>query len=70
MVDGLLLCATLTGHRGSHTPFVKQERKCPTLVQRYLSQTRSVAPGGGGAGVGDENAECLVGLSVHSAFHW
>jgi len=25
MVDGLFFCATLTGHRGGHTPFVQAE---------------------------------------------
>ena len=36
MVDGLFFCATLTGRRG-HTHLYKQERKCPTPVQRRLT---------------------------------
>jgi len=33
MVDGLFFCATLTGRRGGHTPFVQAERKRPTPVR-------------------------------------
>jgi len=29
MVDGLLFCATLTGCRGSHTPFVQTGAETP-----------------------------------------
>ena len=52
------ICATLTGRRGSHTPFVqyKQKWKRPTSVHRRLSRTPAVL-GGVGAVVGDKNAE-------------
>ena len=50
MVDGLFFCATLTGGRGGHTHFYKQERKRPTAVRRWLSRTQAllgrVIPGG------------------------
>jgi len=29
MVDGLFFCTTLTGRRGSHTPFVQTGRETP-----------------------------------------
>jgi len=73
MVDGLF-CATLTGRRGGHIPFVgyRQERKRPTSVQRRLSRTQAllgrVIPGVCVSVSGIE-VWSLVGLSAHSAFH-
>ena len=42
MVDGLFICATLTGRRGDIPHLYKQERKRPTPVQRRLSRTQAV----------------------------
>jgi len=71
MVDGLFLCATLTGRRGGHTPFVQAGAE--------TSDTDAVKPDPGssweshseevGASVG-VNVRSFVGLSAHSAFHW
>jgi len=38
--NGLFVCATLTGPRGGHTHFYKQERKHLTTTGRRLSRTR------------------------------
>jgi len=65
MVDGLFFCATLTGRRGAHTPFVQAR------VETSDTGTEAVKPdpgssweghsGGVGAGVGDEYAgSCVV----------
>ena len=69
MAGGLFFCATLTGRRGGHTPFVragsetsdtgrlyKQEKKRPTQLTYAVlgSHSRSV-----GADVGDESTKPL-----------
>jgi len=73
MVDGLFFYATLTGCRGSHTPFVQQLRKRPPPVLRRLSRTQAllgrVVPGVCVPVSGIE-VRSLVGLSAHSAFDW
>jgi len=61
MVDGLFFCATLTGRRGGHTPFVQAE------AETFVTGAEGVKPDPGSswedhsgwvcAGVGDENAE-------------
>ena len=62
MVDGLFFCATLTGHRGGHIPFVQAGAETSnTGAEAVKSDTGSALDGnsgrGGVAGVGDENAE-------------
>jgi len=61
MVDGLFFCATLTGRRGSHTPFVQAGAEMsdtgPEAVKRdpgcsWVGHSRRV-----GAGVGDKSTE-------------
>jgi len=61
MVDSLFFCATLTGRRWGHTPFVQAG------VETSRTGAEAVKPGPGsfweghsrgmGAGVGDENTE-------------
>jgi len=72
MVDGLFFCATLTGRRGSHTPFAQAgaetsdtgaEAVKPDLCSSWESHS-----GGVGAGVGG-GCRSLVRLSNHSVFH-
>ena len=41
-VDGVFLCATLTGYQEAMPHLYKQEWKCPTVVRRQLSQTQAV----------------------------
>jgi len=73
MVDSLFFCATLTGRRGGHTQFVQAGAE--------MSDTGAEAvkpdPGssweshsGGWVPVSGMKMRSLVGLSVHSAFHW
>jgi len=60
MVDSLFFCATLTGRRGGHTPFVQAGAETSNTVQRRLSWTQALLGRvilGGGAGVRDENVE-------------
>jgi len=69
MVDGLF-CATLTGRRGGHIPFVQAGAETP--VRRRLSRTQAllgrVIPGVCVPVSGIE-VRSLVRLSAHSAFH-
>jgi len=72
MVDGLFFCATLTGRRGGHTPFVH----AGVETSNTGAEAVELDPGssweghsGGGVGVGIKMWS-LVGLSVHSTFHW
>jgi len=73
MVDGLFFCATLTGRRGGHTPFVQAgEETSYTSAEAVKPDPSSSWEGnsrGVGAGVGDK-IRSIVALSVHSAFHW
>jgi len=71
MVDGLF-CATLTGCRGGHTPFVQEE------AETSDTGAEAVDPGSSGEGhsgvcvcvaVSGIDVQSLVGLSAHSAFH-
>ena len=61
MVDGLFFCATLTGRRGGHTPFVQAGAETSnTGVEAVEPNPGSSWQGhseGVGSGVGDENAE-------------
>jgi len=58
---GLLFCATLTGRRGGHTPFVQTGAETPdTGVEAVKPDPGASWEGhsrGMGDGVGDENAE-------------
>jgi len=64
MADGLFFCATLTGRRGGHTPFVQAVAETSdTGAEGVKPDPGSSWEGhfGGGAGFGDENAEsCRV----------
>jgi len=61
MVDGLFFCATLTGRRGGHAPFVQAGAETPDIG----AEANEPDPGSSceghsrwvGAAVGDENAE-------------
>jgi len=72
MVDDLFFCATLTGRRGGHTPFVQAGVETSDTDAETVQQD----PGSSWEGhsgsecrCGDENTESC-GLSAHSAFHW
>ena len=60
----VLFCATLTGRRGSYTPFVQTGAERPTPVRKRWSRIQALLGRVTlrvGAGVGDENAEsCRV----------
>ena len=65
MVDDLLFCATLTGRRGGHTPFVQAGAETSDTgeeaVKPYLGCSWEGHSEWVGAGVGDENTEfCRV----------
>jgi len=73
VVDGLFFCTTLTGRRGGHTPFVQAG------AETSDTGAESVKPGpcssweghsGGWVPVSVMKMRNLVGLSVHSSFHW
>jgi len=53
MMNGLFFCATLTGRRGGHTPFVQAGE----AVKQDPGSSLEDHSGRVGAGVGDENAE-------------
>ena len=72
MVDGLFFCATLTGRRGGHTPFVQAGAETSNTGAEAVKP----APGssweghswreGAGVGVGDENTNsCSVVQPLH-----
>ena len=63
MVDGLI-CATLTGRRGGHTPFVQAG------AETSDTGAEAVKPDPGSSWEGHSVCVCTdVGLSAHSAFH-
>ena len=73
MVDGLFFCATLTGRRGGHTPFVQAG------AETYNTSAAAVKldPGSfweghsrGWVPVSGMKMQSLVGLSAHSALIW
>jgi len=72
MVDGLFFCATLTGRRGSHTPFVQAGMETSdTGAEAVRPDPRCSWEGHServGAGVGNENEESCG--ANHYAFHW
>jgi len=60
MVDGLLICATLTDRRGGHTPFVQAGAETSGTGAEMVKTDPGASWDGhsrGGGGVGDENAE-------------
>jgi len=61
MVDGLFFCATLTGRRGGHTPFVQVGAETPDTSAEAVKPDPGSSweghSGRMGASVGDENAE-------------
>jgi len=72
-VDSLFFCATHTGRRGGHTPFVQ------SVVETSNTSAKAVKPdpgssweghSGGWVPVSGMNMRSLVGLSAQSAFHW
>jgi len=73
MVDSLFFCATLTGRRGGHSPFVQAGvEMSDTSVEAVKSD-----PGssweiilGVCVPVSGIKVRSLVGLSAHSTFHW
>jgi len=42
MVDGLFFCATLTGRRGRHTPFVHAEAKTSDTGEEAVKPAQAV----------------------------
>jgi len=73
MVGGLFFCATLTGRRGSHAPFVQAGAETSdTGAEAVEPDPGSSWEGhsGGWVPVSVMKMRRLVGLSVHSAFHW
>jgi len=73
MADSLFFCATFTGRRRGHTPFVQ------TGAEKSDTSVEVVKPGPGSSWKGHTGRwvpvsgikmRCLVGLSAHSAFHW
>jgi len=70
MVDGLFFCATLTGRRGGHTPFIPGGAETSDMGAEAFKpdpgSTSEDHSGGVGTGVGVENAEsCGVVRSLH-----
>ena len=61
MVDGLFFCATLTGRRGGHTPFVQAGAETSDTSAEAVEPDPGSSweghSGRVGAGAGDENAE-------------
>jgi len=73
MVDGLFFCATLTGRRGDHTPFVQAEAETSdTGAEADKADPGSSWDGhfGGWVLASGMKMRRRVGLSSHSAFHW
>ena len=68
MADGLFFCATLTGRRGGHTPFVQAGAETSDTGVEALKPDPSSSWEGhsGRVGAGDENAEsCGVVRPLH-----
>jgi len=72
MADSLFFCATLTGRRGGHTPFVQAG------AETFDTGAEAVKPdpgssweahSGGWLPVSGMQMRSLVGLSAYSAFH-
>ena len=73
MIDDLFFCATLTGRRGSHTPFVQAGAETPYIVVEGVKPDPIYSWEGHSVGlmpVSGMKMRNIVGLSAHSAFHW
>ena len=73
MVDGLFFCATFTGRRGGHTPFVQTEAETPDTGAEAVEPDPGFfwkGHSGGWVPVSVMKMLSFVGLSAHSAFHW
>ena len=73
MVDGLFFCATLTGRRGGHTPFVQAGAETPFTGAEAVKPDPGSFWEGHSRGwvlVSGMKMRSLVGLSAHSTFHW
>jgi len=73
MVDGLFFCATLTGRRGGHTPFVQAGAETSDTGAEAVEPDPGCSwegHSGGRVPVSGIEVRSLVGLSAHSAFHW
>jgi len=72
MVDGLLFCATLTGRRGGHTPFVQAGAETSNTGAEVVEPDLGSSWEGHSRGwvlVSGMKMRSLVGLSVHTAFY-
>jgi len=69
MVDGLFFCATLTGRRGGHIPFVQAGAETSDTGAEVVKQDPGCSWEGHfrrmGAGIGDENTESRSFLQPH-----
>jgi len=73
MVDGLFFCATLTGCRRGHTPFVQAGAETSNTGAEAVEPGPASSWKGHSAGwvpVSGMKMRSLVGLYNHSAFHW
>jgi len=72
MVDGLFFCATLTGPRGGHTPFVQSGAETSDTGAEAVKPDPRCSWGGSfwGVSVSGMKVRSLVGLSAHFAFCW
>jgi len=72
MVDGLFFCATLTGRRGGHTPFVQAGAETSDTGAEAVEPDPGSSWKGHSGGVGTGSGikvRSLMGLSAHSTFH-
>ena len=72
MVDGLFFCATLTGRRGGHTPFVQAGAETPDTGAEVVKPDPGASWDGHSRGVPLSGMKMwsLVELSAHPALHW
>jgi len=72
MVDSSFFCATLTGCREGHTPFVQAGAETSNTSVEAVEPDPGCSweSHSGGMLVSGMKKRSLVGLSVHSAFHW
>jgi len=63
MVDGLFFCATLTGRRGGHTPFVQAG------AETFDTGAEAIKPDPGCSWKGHSRRMKVRSLLVLSAFH-
>jgi len=74
MVDGLFFCATLTGRRGGHTPFVQAGAETSvTGAEAFKPDPRYSREGHSGrvgAGVEDESMESREVVQPLRTFRW